>query len=90
QATDVLLAAIARSDGTRRSVTAELLGVKLRDGPLGSLALDAQGDPVRAMVSVFRVSPGGRVDGLPFDYQDSVLSTVLTPDVDLSKAGAAR
>lgn len=90
QATDVLLAAIARSDGTRRSVTAELLGVKLRDGPLGSLALDAQGDPVRAMVSVFRVSPGGRIDGLPFDYQDSVLSTVLTPDVDLSKAGAVR
>jgi len=71
-------------------VTAELLGVKLRDGPLGSLALDAQGDPVRAMVSVFRVSPGGRIDGLPFDYQDSVLSTVLTPDVDLSKAGAVR
>jgi branched-chain amino acid transport system substrate-binding protein len=90
QATDVLLAAIARSDGTRRSVTAKLLRVKLRDGPLGSLALDAQGDPVQAMVSVFRVSPGRHIDGLPFDYQDSVLSTVLTPDVDLSKAGAVR
>jgi branched-chain amino acid transport system substrate-binding protein len=90
QATDVLLAAIARSDGSRSSVTAQLLGVKLRDGPLGSLTLDAQGDPVRTVVSVFRVSPGGHIEGLPFDYQDSVLSTVVTPDVDLSKAGAVR
>jgi hypothetical protein len=57
---------------------------------LGSLALDAQGDPVQSMVSVFRVSSGRHIDGLPFDYQDSVLSTVLTPDVDLSKAGAVR
>jgi hypothetical protein len=37
---------------------------------------------------VFRVSPGGHIDGLPFDYQNSVVSTVLTPDMDLAKAGA--
>jgi hypothetical protein len=84
-----MLAAVARSDGTRRSVTAELLGVRLEDGPLGKFTFDAQGDPVRPMVSVFRVSPGGHIDGLPFDYQDSVLFTVLTPDMDLAKAGAA-
>jgi branched-chain amino acid transport system substrate-binding protein len=89
EAADVLLAAVGRSDGTRRSVTAELLGVRLGDGPLGRFSLDAQGDPVGPMVSVFRVSPGGHIDGLPFDYQDSVLSTVLTPDVDLVKPGAA-
>jgi ABC-type branched-subunit amino acid transport system substrate-binding protein len=89
EAADVLLAAAARSDGTRRSVTAELLGVRLEDGPLGKFSLDAQGDPVRPMVSVFRVSPGGHIDGLPFDYQDSVLFTVLRPDIDLAKAGAA-
>jgi hypothetical protein len=41
------------------------------------------------MVTVFRVSPGGHIDGLPFDYQDSVAFTVLTPDVKLAKAGAA-
>jgi branched-chain amino acid transport system substrate-binding protein len=89
EAADVLLAAVARSDGTRRSVTSELLGVRVDDGPLGKLSLDAQGDPVEAMVSVFRVSPGGHIDGLPFDYQDSVLATVLKPGVDLAKAGAA-
>ena len=89
EAADVLLAAVARSDGTRRSVTAELLGVQLEDGPLGKFSFDAQGDPAEPMVSVFRVSPGGHIDGLPFDYQDSVLATVLTPDADLAKAGAA-
>jgi branched-chain amino acid transport system substrate-binding protein len=88
QAADVLLAAVGHSDGTRRSVTAKLLGVRLEDGPLGKFSLDAQGDPIRPMVSVFRVSPGRHIDGLPFDYQDSVLSTVLTPDVELAKAGA--
>jgi branched-chain amino acid transport system substrate-binding protein len=89
EAAEVLLAAVARSDGTRRSVTSELFGVRLEDGPLGKFSLDTQGDPVRPTVSVFRVSPGGRVDGLPFDYQDSVLFTVLTPGVDLAKVGAA-
>jgi ABC-type branched-subunit amino acid transport system substrate-binding protein len=89
EAADVLLAAIARSDGTRRSVTAHLLGARLADGPLGNVSLDAQGDPISPMVSVFRVTPGGHIDGLPFDYQDTLLTTILTPDVDLAKAGAA-
>jgi branched-chain amino acid transport system substrate-binding protein len=88
EAAEVLLAAIRSSDGTRRSVTTELLRVRVRDGVLGTFGFDAQGDPTRAMVTVFRVSPGGHIDGLPFDYQDSMLSTVLTPDVDLAKAGA--
>ena len=70
-------------------MTADLLSVRLEDGPLGKFSLDAQGDPVGPKVSVFRVSPGGHIDGLPFDYQDSVLSTVLTPKVDLAKFGAA-
>jgi hypothetical protein len=39
---------------------------------------------------VFRVSPGGHTEGLPFDYQDSVVSTVLVPDSDLAKAGAVK
>ena len=70
-------------------MTAELLRVRVRDGVLGSFGFDAQGDPTRAMVTVFRVSPGGHIDGLPFDYQGSTVSTVLTPDIDLAKAGAA-
>jgi branched-chain amino acid transport system substrate-binding protein len=89
QAAEVLLAAIGNSDGTRRSVTAELLRVRVRDGVLGTFGFDAQGDPTRAIVTVFRVSPGGHIDGLPFDYQDSVVSALITPDMNLAKAGAA-
>jgi branched-chain amino acid transport system substrate-binding protein len=89
QAAEVLLAAIGNSDGTRRSVTAELLRVRVHDGVLGSFRFDAQGDPTRSMVTVFRVSPGGHIAGLPFDYQSSVVATVLTPDLDLAKAGAS-
>ena len=88
QAAEVLLAAIGSSDGTRRSVTAELLRVRVRDGVLGTFGFDAQGDSTRPMVTVFRVSPGRHIDGLPFDYQDSVVSSVLTPDIELAKAGA--
>ena len=50
QAAEVLLEAIKNSDGTRPSVTAELMRARVRDGPLGTLAFDAQGDPSRAMV----------------------------------------
>jgi branched-chain amino acid transport system substrate-binding protein len=88
QAAEVLLAAIKNSDGTRRSVTAELLRVRVRDGVLGTFGFDPQGDPTRAAVTVFRVSPGGHIDGLPFDYQDSVVSALITPDISLAKAGA--
>jgi branched-chain amino acid transport system substrate-binding protein len=89
QAAEVLLAAIGSSDGTRRSVTNELLRVQVRNGVLGSFGFDAQGDPTRASVTVFRVSPGGHIHGLPFDYQSSTVYTVLTPDMRLAKAGAA-
>jgi branched-chain amino acid transport system substrate-binding protein len=89
QAAEALLAAIAHSDDTRHSVTAELLHVRIQNGPLGSLAFDTQGDPIPAMISVFRVTPGAHIDGLPFDYQDSSLFTVLKPDVKIAKVGAA-
>lgn len=88
QAAEVLLEAIKNSDGTRPSVTAELMRARVRDGLLGTFAFDSQGDPSRAMVTVFRVSPGGHIDGLPFDYQDSVVSAVITPDMHLAKAGS--
>jgi branched-chain amino acid transport system substrate-binding protein len=88
QAAEVLLDAIENSDGTRSSVTAELMHVRVREGLLGTFAFDSQGDPSRAMVTVFRVSPGGHIDGLPFDYQDSAVSAVITPDVHLAKAGS--
>ena len=88
QAAEVLLDAIKNSDGTRPSVTARLMRVRVRDGLLGTFAIDSQGDPSRAIVTVFRVSPGRHIDGLPFDYQDSVVAALVTPDAHLAKAGS--
>jgi DNA-binding SARP family transcriptional activator/ABC-type branched-subunit amino acid transport system substrate-binding protein/DNA-binding beta-propeller fold protein YncE len=55
QATEVLLAAIAASDGTRRSVVKHLLGVRVRDGILGSFGFDRNGDMTSNSMPIFRV-----------------------------------
>jgi branched-chain amino acid transport system substrate-binding protein len=55
QATEVLLDAIARSDGTRASVVDELFRTKVTNGILGSFSFDRYGDIVPAPVGIFRV-----------------------------------
>ena len=65
-AMQVALAAIAGSDGTRRSVVARLLGVEIakRDSVLGeAYSFDENGDTTLKDVSVFRA----KGDALPFD-----------------------
>jgi DNA-binding SARP family transcriptional activator len=56
-AAEVLLGAIARSDGTRRSVLRELFATNVHDGPVGDLRFTTGGDPVTAPVSFFHPSP---------------------------------
>jgi ABC-type branched-subunit amino acid transport system substrate-binding protein len=56
QATEVVLAAIALSDGTRASVLRELKRARVRDGFLGSFAFDRNGDITPAKVTVMRVT----------------------------------
>ena len=55
QATEVLLDAIARSDGTRRSVVAELFRTRVADGLLGSFAFDANGDVTESPMTIVQV-----------------------------------
>jgi YVTN family beta-propeller protein len=66
QATEVLLQAIARSDGTRASVTRELRGVKVEDGILGSFQFDRNGDINPASFTIFRITGAKNRD--PDDY----------------------
>jgi branched-chain amino acid transport system substrate-binding protein len=56
QATEALLEAIERSDGTRSSVTRELRRLKVEDGILGTFSFDKNGDMTPAAISVFRVT----------------------------------
>jgi len=56
QAAVILLDAIARSDGTRTSVTRELFRTNVEGGILGDLRFDENGDLVEGPVTIFRIA----------------------------------
>ena len=55
-ATDVLLQAIATSDGTRASIVEQLTHERVGATPIGGVSFDANGDPSSAPFGVYRVS----------------------------------
>jgi DNA-binding SARP family transcriptional activator/ABC-type branched-subunit amino acid transport system substrate-binding protein/streptogramin lyase len=58
QATEVLLDAIAASNGTRASVTRNLLRTRVKNGILGSFEFDANGDTTTGGVTMYRIENG--------------------------------
>jgi hypothetical protein len=54
----VLLDAIARSDGSRASATAELFKTKVTNGILGSFSSDRNGDTTVGAVTIYRIVRG--------------------------------
>jgi branched-chain amino acid transport system substrate-binding protein len=58
QAIDVLLDAIARSDGTRASVTSNLFTTRISNGILGSFWITGTGDTTLNAVAIYRISHG--------------------------------
>lgn len=85
QATEVLLDAIARSDGTRESVLAELFRTRVANGLLGSFGFDENGDVTEAPVTILRVARGGssnRVAGV----EGGVVVRVVRPSRHLVAA----
>jgi ABC-type branched-subunit amino acid transport system substrate-binding protein/DNA-binding beta-propeller fold protein YncE/predicted Ser/Thr protein kinase len=78
QAAEVLLQAIARSDGTRASVLAELRATKVRDGLLGSFRFDRNGDITPAAVPIFRVIGATAANAGVFDlFRGAVVDRVV-------------
>ena len=60
QAAEIMLGAIARSDGTRAGVARALRATRLADSLIGPVGFDARGDVVPAPVTILRArSPGG-------------------------------
>ncbi len=59
QAAEILLDAIARSDGTRASVTRELRATRVEDGILGDIRFDRYGDLVEGPVTIYRFTRKG-------------------------------
>jgi ABC-type branched-subunit amino acid transport system substrate-binding protein len=62
--TEVLLDAIARSDGTREGVARALKQTRLADNVLGPLNLDANGEPVDNPLTYVRVQHGRGRQGI--------------------------
>ncbi len=67
QAAQVMLDAIAKSDGTRADVTARLFETKVTDGLLGTFGFDANGDPADATgtvvgFTIFKAAGGLKVE----------------------------
>jgi YVTN family beta-propeller protein len=75
QATATLLDAIARSDGTRTSITRQLLATQSRASLIGQFSSSPTGDPEPAAVAIYRVNsrlpyrPDVDVQGLAFDRE---------------------
>jgi ABC-type branched-subunit amino acid transport system substrate-binding protein len=59
QATEVLLDAIGRSNGTRASVLEQLFKTHVENGLLGNFAFDRNGDTTESPITIMRVSRGG-------------------------------
>ena len=71
QSAEVLLDAIARSDGTRASITDELLRTQITDGLLGDFGFDENGDITAPAVTILRLveedEPGEPFPNTSFD-----------------------
>jgi DNA-binding SARP family transcriptional activator/ABC-type branched-subunit amino acid transport system substrate-binding protein len=86
QAAELIVDAIARSDGTRRSVIATLHRIHVRGGVYGSFAFDRTGDVTRAQFTILRVTGNLNSTGIAPDYKGAVVdrtvsaaATLLTP-----------
>jgi ABC-type branched-subunit amino acid transport system substrate-binding protein len=85
QATEVVLQAIARSDGTRASVLREIQATDIKDGILGSFRFDRYGDITPANVAIFRITGSSPPHlGLPSHFKGAVIARVETIPANLA------
>jgi branched-chain amino acid transport system substrate-binding protein len=82
QATEALLAAIARSDGTRLSVVRELHELRIANGLVGDFRFDRYGDSTSNYTTILRIvkkpPPGWENTGPAWLYAGGVIDRVLT------------
>jgi ABC-type branched-subunit amino acid transport system substrate-binding protein len=86
QTTELLLDAIARSDGTRASVLEKLRGAKVEDGILGDFRIDRYGDITPARLAIFRITGATPPDAPVFpQYEGAVLDRVIEVPATLAR-----
>jgi branched-chain amino acid transport system substrate-binding protein len=78
QATEVVLDAIARSDGTRASVLEEMRATKVEHGILGTFGFDQNGDITSTPMPIIRITGSTPPEaGLPPQFQGSVVHSII-------------
>ncbi len=63
QAAQVVLASIAKSNGTRASITSHIFGMKVKNGVMGNFTIDKNGDTSLKGIEIYKVKNG---NGNPF------------------------
>jgi len=86
QAAELVLDAVARSDGTRASVLDELFRTRVRDGLLGSFGFDANGDTTESPITILRVVRGGGSNAV-LSIEGGVVEQVVRPSPRLVASG---
>jgi DNA-binding SARP family transcriptional activator/ABC-type branched-subunit amino acid transport system substrate-binding protein len=85
QAAEVLLAAIADSDGTRASVLRRLFTERVRNGILGDFSFTSDGDMTPSPVTIFRVIGGKRPSSTHLkDFDGAVVDRVVNVPATLA------
>jgi YVTN family beta-propeller protein len=80
QATEILLQAIAKSDGTRASITRGLLSTTTNDGIAGPVSFNDQGDPSPAPIAIYRIDSHARF--APHrSVQGLILADIVNPPI---------
>jgi branched-chain amino acid transport system substrate-binding protein len=86
QATEVLLDALARSDGTRGSVIDELFRTRMRGSLIGDIAFDERGDITEGTVTILRVVGRGRSPNIA-SVDGTVVERVMRLSPKLAEGG---
>jgi branched-chain amino acid transport system substrate-binding protein len=82
QAAEVMLNAIAHSNGTRTSVLQHLFATNIRDGLVGAVAFNAAGDITQTPITILRAEQS---NGPPSSsgFEDAVVETTIRPRTSL-------
>jgi YVTN family beta-propeller protein len=86
EAVEVVLDAIARSDGTRASVLAELRATHEADGLFGPFHFDSGGDITPAPIVILRVTGGRGAGDLATDFRGAVVDRTVRVPLSLLRA----
>jgi branched-chain amino acid transport system substrate-binding protein len=84
QAAEALLAAIARSDGTRASVTRQLLRTRIPHGLTGDVTVGPSGDLRRSPITILRAVRGGGSNVVQ-SPEGGVVDRVIVPPERLAR-----